>query len=193
MAVLFYVNPFNRNTLEILIDHLISQPWCGNIFASHKDGDIEGAIDLSKIGLNGIREPDLALSFKWSNGFNDNDVQGIVYSSSGEVGNGQHGSIGLTDQRSVFIGYGPDFKENNFVTNPTGNIDITPTIMELLGVEPNNDFDGRIVKEGLISDNQISTNIRREISHGKRSRRGVTYEQELEVSVLGRSVYVNDA
>ena len=139
-SVLFYVNPFNRNTLEILIDHLIAQPWCGNIFASHKDGGVEGTIDLSKVGLNGIREPDLAMSFKWSGGFNDNDVQGVVYSSSGELGDGQHGSIGLTEQRSVFIGYGPDFKENNFVTNPTGNIDITPTIIELLGIEPNNDL-----------------------------------------------------
>ena len=192
-SVLFYVNPFNRNTLEILIDHLIAQPWCGNIFASHKDGDVEGTIDLNKVGLNGIREPDLAMSFKWSNGFNDNDVQGMVYSSSGEVGNGQHGSIGSTEHRSVLIGYGPDFKENNVVENPTGNIDIAPTIIELLGIDTDTNFDGRIIKEGLISRNQINPNIKMESYHTKRNSDGILYEQELEVSVLDGSVYINDA
>ena len=192
-SVLFYVNPFNRNTLEILIDHLIVQPWCGNIFASHKDGIIEGTIDVSKVGLNGIREPDLAMSFKWSDGFNENNVQGLVYSSSGKSGDGQHGSIGLTEQRSVFIGYGPDFKENNFVANPTGNIDITPTIVQLLGIEPNDDFDGRIVKEGLIGNSQINTGLKTQRYHAKRTIGVTSYEQELEVLVLDGSVYINNA
>ena len=191
-SVLFYVNPFNRNTLENLIGHLIVQPWCGNIFASHKDGDIEGTIDLSKVGLNGIREPDLAMSFKWADDFNDNNVQGLVYSSSGKSGDGQHGSIGLTEQQSVFIGYGPDFKENNFVTNPTGNIDITPTIIELLGIEPNNNIDGRIIKEGLTGNSQINSELKTQRYHAKR-RIGVgSYEQELEVLVLNGSVYINN-
>ncbi len=192
-SVLFYVNPFNRNTLEILIDHLTSQPWCGNIFASHKDGDVEGTIDLNKVGLNGIREPDLAVSFKWTNGVNDNGVQGMVYSSSGEVGHGQHGSIGATEHRSVLIGYGPDFKENNVVENPTGNIDVAPTIIELLGIDTDTNFDGRIITEGLIKHSTLSPVIKMESYYAKRNSYGNLYEQELEVSVFGNSVYINDA
>jgi len=192
-SVLFYINPFNRNTLEMLIDYLIFQPWCGNIFASHKDGDVEGTIDFSKVGLNGIREPDLAMSFRWLNELNQHHVQGAVYSSSGEVGNGQHGSIGLTEHRSVLIGYGPDFKVNNVVSDPSGNIDITPTIMELVGIENNQDMDGRILRESLIRSNQQNTEIRKNISYAKRNRRGSIYEQELEVSIFGNSVYINHA
>ena len=124
------------------------------------------------------------MSFKWSDGFNENNVQGLVYSSSGKSGDGQHGSIGLTEQRSVFIGYGPDFKENNFVANPTGNIDITPTIVQLLGIEPNDDFDGRIVKEGLIGNSQINSGLKTQRYHAKRTIGVTSYEQDLEVLVL---------
>jgi len=127
----------------------------------NKDGDVEGTIDFSKVGLNGIREPDLAMSFRWLNELNQHHVQGAVYSSSGEVGNGQHGSIGLTEHRSVLIGYGPDFKVNNVVSDPSGNIDITPTIMELVGIENNQDMDGRILRESLIRSNQQNTEIRK--------------------------------
>ena len=133
------------------------------------------------------------MSFKWTNGFNDNEVEGLVYSSSGEIGNGQHGSIGSTEHRSVLFGYGPDFKENNVVENPTGNIDIAPTIIELLGIDTDTNFDGRIITEGLISRSRISSDIRMESYHAKRNSDGILYEQELESSVLGNSVYINDA
>ena len=192
-SVLFYVNPYNRNTVNTLVDYLINQSWCGNLFASHEQGPIEGTIDVAKVGLNGIREPDLAMSFRWSNEFNKNNVGGAVYSSSGSIGDGQHGSIGPTEHRSVFIGYGPDFKEKNVVVNPTGNIDIAPTIFELLGIEVNIDFDGRIIKEGLINRNTISPSIQKESYHATRTSGMILYEQVLEVFVSDGSVYIDDA
>ena len=70
---------------------------------------------------------------------------------------------------------------------PNGNYEYV-----ILGVDTDTNFDGRIIKEGLISRNQINPNIKMESYHTKRNSDGILYEQELEVSVLDGSVYIND-
>ena len=50
---------------------------------------------------------------------------------------------------NTLIASGPDFRANWTDKMPTGNIDIAPTILWLLGLEPLQPMDGRVLKEAL--------------------------------------------
>jgi len=44
---------------------------------------------------------------------------------------------------------GPDFHEGATTTLPTGAVDLTPTILHLLGLETSFEFDGRVLWEAM--------------------------------------------
>jgi arylsulfatase A-like enzyme len=47
------------------------------------------------------------------------------------------------------VAAGPDFRKGVQNDLPTGNIDIAPTILWLLGVEPEHELSGRVLAEAL--------------------------------------------
>jgi arylsulfatase A-like enzyme len=51
--------------------------------------------------------------------------------------------------RNTLIGWGAGFKSGVRVPAPAGTVDVTPTILALLGVEARDGLDGRILSEAL--------------------------------------------
>lgn len=51
--------------------------------------------------------------------------------------------------RNTFFAWGVDFKQGINVQVPASNVDITPTILALKGINSNEAFDGRVLLEGL--------------------------------------------
>ena len=69
-------------------------------------------------------------------------VKGAVYADLGKsenftTGMGMHGAAGSREIHNFGAAAGPDFKRHYVDLYPTGNIDIAPTIEELLGLMPN--------------------------------------------------------
>ena len=51
--------------------------------------------------------------------------------------------------RNTLIARGPSWIRSTVVDTPTGNIDVAPTILHLLGLPGGNGMDGRVLHEAL--------------------------------------------
>jgi hypothetical protein len=69
-------------------------------------------------------------------------VKGLVYADSGTsqtftTGMGMHGAAGEREIHNFCAAIGPDFRRGFVDFNPTANIDVAPTITQILGLLPN--------------------------------------------------------
>ena len=190
-SVLFYINPPNLKVIETLIDYLIQQPWCGNLLTSSKFGAIKGTVDLGIVGLEGERSPDLVMSFRWENLMNEFSVPGVAYNAGGVKGNGLHGSMGFSEQHCTLIGFGPDFHEGIEVETPSGNIDVAPTVLDLIGINDTPKMDGRVLSEGLVGRNFSSSEILKKEIFKERKIHSSQYRQQIDISVYKGSTYID--
>ncbi len=191
-SVLFYTHPFGPLTADRLAEWLVQQDWCGPLLASAAIGDIPGALPLSVVGGEGERAPDLVMSFAWDSRSNDAGVPGFVYSTSGRPGTGQHGSMSRHELRNTLIARGPRFKSG--VTNnlPSGNVDIAPTILHLLGLTPPSHMNGRILHEALCGSEPALVESRTDEYTAERRTADCTYRQTIKVSTVGATAYVDE-
>ncbi|MDA0263012.1 MAG: alkaline phosphatase family protein [Chloroflexi bacterium] len=195
-AALFYTQPGDRNTAERLAGWLMAQPWCGTVTASDAvlgSGGIPGALPASLVGNEGPRAPDLSISFRWDSMPNEAGYQGTVYSTSGEVGTGQHGSMSRHEIHNILFANGPSFKSGAVVDTPTGSIDVAPTILRILGVTDGQDMDGRVLEEALAGGPDPSqVGWYTELHAAERDLGGETYRQQIKVSRVGGATYVDE-
>ncbi len=131
------------------------------------------------------------MAFRWEDRANDHGYPGHAPSTSGAVGLGQHGGMSRHEMRNTFIARGPAFKSGVRLESPTGNVDMAPTILHVLGISGGEGMDGRVLREAL-SDGPDSVdwttaghNAEREFANG-------TYRQRMEVSVASGSTYVDE-
>jgi len=67
-----------------------------------------------------------------------------------ESGTGSHGGISPWTVRNTMLAWGPDFKRGAIVRTPVSNVDVTPTLLHLLGMTaPLAEMDGRPLVEAL--------------------------------------------
>jgi Type I phosphodiesterase / nucleotide pyrophosphatase len=148
-AVLFYVRDSDPGTLEQLTEWLIAQPWTGTLLAGRPEGAALGLLPADLIGLGGPRAADVVLSFRWNSAGTANGFTGCADSAEGAPGLGTHGSGSPHELRCVLIACGPSFRQETVSELPSGNVDIAPTVLRLLGVKTDAPLDGRPLIEGL--------------------------------------------
>ena len=192
-AALFYSSPWDRDTVVRLARWLIAQPWCGNVTVGERAGQVEGTLPASLVGNEGERAPDLTMSFRWRSEANDAGYTGTIYSSGGVSGQGQHGSMGRSELHNILFARGPGFKEGLKVDAPSGNIDLTPTILKLLGLPPVEGMEGRALEEAVAggpdpADVDWSSDLySTQCLVGDR-----IYRQQISLSRVGATVYVDE-
>jgi arylsulfatase A-like enzyme len=71
------------------------------------------------------------------------------------IGQGSHVSLSAFDMHNTLIAAGPDFRAGMISDLASGNVDIAPTILSLLGIQPPKPMDGRVLTEALLA-NQTS-------------------------------------
>ena len=188
-SVLFYAR--DEATVSRLAAYLMVQDWCGALLASEAAGDIEGALPMALTGGDGPRAPELAMSFVWDSEPSDAGYDGYVYSGGGARGLGQHGSMSRHEMNNTLLARGPSFKAQKRITSPTGNVDIAPTVLNLLGLPIPEDMDGRVIDEALAGgpDSVESTTdahlAGREVVNG-------VYRQGITLSRVGSTVYLDE-
>ena len=189
-SVLFYIQDHDPGVTKSIAHWLMSQYWCGSLTASKKVGDISGTLPNTIIGLEGDREPDLTLSFRWDSERNVHGYPGLVYSTSGNPGLGQHGSLSRHEMSNVLLANGPSFKKETIISNPTGNIDIAPTILNILGIDTKTKFDGRILDEALLNGVSLENISSEIIVHSAEHKFDKTvYRQIIKLDKVGTSIY----
>jgi arylsulfatase A-like enzyme len=74
----------------------------------------------------------------------------MFYSVEGTKGKGSHASLSRFDMHNTLVAAGPDLKKGLVNDIASGNIDVAPTILHLLGVQPSKPMDGRVLMEALV-------------------------------------------
>ena len=191
-SALFYAYGKDRSVCERLSEWLMVQPWCGSLISSDSVGHIQGVLPASICGCEGFRTPDLTMSFKWDSGLNDFGYPGHVYSTGGAVGQGTHGSMSKHEMRNVLFARGPSFKQEFESNVPSGNIDLAPTILHILGLQASKNMSGRVLNESLVSNSDLKDkNWGTEIYNAEKGVGDLVYRQQIKINRVEETTYLD--
>ncbi|MET0790808.1 MAG: alkaline phosphatase family protein [Polyangiaceae bacterium] len=150
----FYLLDHSQKTAEKLVRTLAERPAYGAIFVHGSYRAIAGTLPLTAIGAEGPRSspptPDLIVSFAWNEAAlagGGGGLPGTEYASAQRY-RGMHGSFSPRDVHNTLIAQGPHFKIGSMDVLPSGNVDLAPTVAQLLGL-PFQAPDGRVLHEAL--------------------------------------------
>lgn len=148
-AALFYVRDSDPVGLRRLVEWLVAQPWSGALVAGRPVGAALGLLPGDVVGVAGPRAADVVLSFRWDSARAASGFTGFADSAEGAPGLGTHGSGSPQELRCVAIASGPSFRRGVVSDLPSGNVDVTPTVLRLLGVTTSAPLDGRPLLEAF--------------------------------------------
>jgi arylsulfatase A-like enzyme len=107
---------------------------------------------------------------------------------------GNHGSMSPWTVRNTFIAWGVDFKRGATVRTPVSNVDLTPTLLALMGLDGDPAlprFDGRAITEAFVDGPDPEKMPVRTITHPTASR-DRSYQAEIQVSTTtGGATYID--
>jgi arylsulfatase A-like enzyme len=145
---MIYVIGHDRRVTRQIVEFLQGWEPSGVIFTRKA---ISGTFALSEVHLDSDAAPDVVVALRWTDARSTNGVPGMIMSDGPSYGPGQgtHVSLSPFDMHNMLIAAGPDFLTNWVDTLPTGNVDIAPTVLRLLGVSSANRMDGRVLAEAF--------------------------------------------
>jgi len=187
---LFYIIGHDVEIARKLVDFLQREDSAGVIFAREK---IEGAFALNDANINSPQAPDVVLSFRWSTNTSRLGAPGLLVVDGGRrTSGGAHTSLSRFDMHNTLVGAGPDLKKGFNDTFPTGNTDLAPTILWLLGVKSKEPMDGRVLSEALtIEAPKMSTPTTRRIEASRKVGESV-WRQYLQISQVNDTIYFDE-
>jgi arylsulfatase A-like enzyme len=157
-AVALHVEDHDRDRIAKIARCVQSREWGGVVFAAGRAsgdarGAVEGTFSLELIHVaNAARGPDLLFTFPWTSRANAFGVPGTDLASvsgGAKLYASDHGSMSPWNVHNTFLAWGVDFKKRATVRVPAGNVDVTPTILALLGIADRGDLDGRVLAEAF--------------------------------------------
>jgi arylsulfatase A-like enzyme len=189
-TVLFYVHEHDRAVCERLAQWLQGSDFVGALFSRDK---IVGTSPLSVIHIDTPDAPDLVMSFRWTADKNQFGVPGMIDADwNRKAGQGTHATLSPFDVHNLFVAAGPDFRRAFEDQTPTGNIDIAPTVLHLLGVNAPAQFDGRVVREAFEGEHDHAPTVQQETITAKKPGEEA-WQQWLKTSRVGGTIYFDAA
>lgn len=186
-SISFYVVGHDAAVIGKLTAFLQASDFAGVIFSR---AALEGTFPLEQVRVNSADAPDLLVSMKWSADTNRYGAPGLFISDSKKKGS--HGSLSPFDMHNTLVAAGPDFKTGFRDQLPTGNADLAPTILWILGIPPPQPMDGRVLSEALtdtVEPGAIPRQTTIEASHdGERFH----WRQHLKFSAVGGAIYFDE-
>lgn len=190
-CALIYVRNHEESKIQSVAEYLIAQEWCGSLFSN---AAVPGAFPMSTTRDQTSRSPDIAFSFQWSNEVNSQGIHGTAAFTKGDVpvGASSHGSISPYDIRNLLVAAGPSLKNGISSQTPSGIMDLTPTILHILGINTRDVFDGRVLSEALVGGpDPKDMPFEAFITRASKKVGGRTYEQELRTSRVDSAEYLD--
>ena len=146
-SMALYVAGHEPETIRRVVDYLQHSEFAGVI--ATRQG-LSGTFTLGQLHIDIPTAPDVFVAARWEDQPNEFGVQGQIASDLGrKVGQGTHTTMSPFDFHNTLITSGPDFRRSWSDEVPTGNIDVAPTILWLLGLPAPQALDGRVLKEAL--------------------------------------------
>jgi arylsulfatase A-like enzyme len=188
-SVLFYVIGHDATVARRLVEFLQQSDFAGVIFTKQP---MEGTFALEQANIQNDHAPDVVMAFRWEASKNQFDVPGMIDADwQRAAGKGTHATLSRFDMHNTLIAVGPDFKRGETNDFASGNVDLAPTILQILGIKSPQKMDGRILSEamtGAISSGQPET---KRIEATKHFRSG-TWRQSLQISRVGSTIYLDE-
>ena len=132
----------DRSRVEALVAALQQRSEVGAIFTRLA---LPGTLSLDVARGSHARAGDILISPNWTHDRNANGFEGTT-TQTGVAG---HGAASPYDIHNVLMAAGPGFREHAVSDAPTGNVDIAPTVLHLLGLTPPQTMTGRVIDEAL--------------------------------------------
>ncbi len=131
--------------IQKIVDLLQASDFAGPIFTRNA---LPGTFAFRDLHIDSPSAPDIVFGFRTLPGNNRFGAPGLIW---GEIrdGYGTHGTLGKADVQNVLVAAGPDIRAGFRNLFPSGNIDVVPTLLHLLGIQPAEPLDGRILTEAL--------------------------------------------
>lgn len=147
-STLLYIAGRDEQVVRGVVNFLQGWSYTGVILTRQP---IEGAFSFEQARVDAPTAPDIIVSLRWNADKNDAGTPGMVVSDISEYGPGQgmHVTLSRFDMHNTLIAAGPDFRSGVMNHLPSGNVDIAPTILWILGVKPPRLMDGRVLTEAL--------------------------------------------
>jgi arylsulfatase A-like enzyme len=95
---------------------------------------------------------------------------------------------------NTLVAAGPDFRRGQTDDLPTGNVDLAPTILHILGIKAPQEMDGRILSEAMTSVDQVPVAGKtgaKTIEARKDFAAGI-WRQSLRISGVGSTIYFDE-
>ena len=190
---LLYIIGKDLRVVTKLVEFLKGWSHSGVIFT--REG-LPGTFKLAQAHLDSASAPDVLISMRWTADKNTNGVPGMLVSehSGGGVGHGTHVSLSPFDMHNTLVAAGPDFQTGLVINMPSGNVDIAPTVLHLLGITAPSAMDGRVLREGLKGAGKAEAKAwsrRLEAKAELENAKGV-WRQYLRVSTVGDVEYCDE-
>ena len=146
-TVMFYVVEHQEPVIRRLAEFLQQSDFAGVVFSRL---NIKGTFPLETVRYGVTNAgPDVMVSMRWTEEKNEHGFPGMFQSMDGTKGKGSHASLSRFDMHNTLVATGPDFKRGFLSETTSGNIDLAPTVLWLLGVKPPKAMDGRVLREAM--------------------------------------------
>lgn len=182
-AVEFYVLDHSQEVINRLVAFLQNSSFAGVIFTRQPH---EGTFTFAQAFMETADPPDVFVACRWNEHSNKFDVPGAIASDIGHTaGQGTHTTLSRFDMHNTLIACGPDFRHGWIDETPSGNIDVAPTILAILGINPPSKMDGRVLAEAF-SDKNPMPNVH--VSELVAEKKG--WHQEIRLTTVERTTYL---
>jgi len=187
-TVLFYVIGHDAALTRRLVEFLQQTDFAGVIFTREA---MEGTFTLAQAKIENEFAADVEMAFRWTEDKNAFGVPGMIDADwQRAAGRGTHATLSRSDMRNTLIVAGPDFQNGLTSETPSGNVDIAPTILSVLGIKPPPQLDGRVLVEAMKKPEQPESETQTIEANKKFS--GGTWRQHLTTSRVGSTVYLDE-
>jgi arylsulfatase A-like enzyme len=188
-SVLFYVIGHDTTVTRRLVDFLQQSDFAGVIFTKQP---MEGTFTLEQANIQNDRAPDIVMAFRWDASKNQFGYAGMIDADwQRAAGQGTHATLSRFDMHNTLIAAGLNFERGETSDLPSGNVDLAPTILQILGIKPSQKMDGRILSEAMTAPTSSQKSETKSIEATKHFPSG-TWRQSLRSSRVGSTTYLDE-
>jgi arylsulfatase A-like enzyme len=198
-SVLFYVTGHDEKIIRQLVEFLQQSDFAGVIFTKQP---MEGTFGLDQATIQSPHGPDVVMAFRWNDSKNQFGIPGMIDADwQRKAGEGTHVTLSRLDMHNILIAAGSDFKRGETDDLPSGNLDLAPTILQILGIKSPQKMDGRILYEAMTGSRNrglesaepaLSPKPETKTIEATKNFRSGTWRQSLRISRVGSTIYLDE-
>ncbi len=186
-----YITDHDKRTAQRITEYLQSSDITGVIFSRYP---FDGTFPLEAARIDTADAPDLVVSLRWSDEPSKLGLIGLDTSDPTKrgVGQGIHASLSRYDMHNTLLAAGPDFRAGWVDKLPTGNVDVAPTVLSILGLESAQPIDGRVLSEAMVDRKAPDFDPTYEKLEGHAKSGDNVWRQYLRTVKFGPSFYIEE-